>query len=139
MKMHAPVRNHSFLFTAVCVFGVAASGNALLAQDSTDSRWTYRPEQLRPFWLGDVVESESVLFVRDPKTGEARASLLFPVQNVIVVRNSAADVTYQEGVDFRFQQRFTRNRDTGWVSRRHEDAAGSAASRQIAEIPTNAS
>ena len=102
MKMHAPVRNHSFLFTAVCVFGVAASGNALLAQDSTDSRWTYRPEQLRPFWLGDVVESESVLFVRDPKTGEARASLLFPVQNVIVVRNSAADVTYQEGVDFRF-------------------------------------
>ncbi|MCP4508780.1 MAG: hypothetical protein GY826_20605, partial [Fuerstiella sp.] len=54
------------------------------------------------FWRGDVVERESVLFVRDSKTGEARASLLFPIQDVISIRNAAGDIAYQEGVDFHF-------------------------------------
>jgi acyl-CoA thioesterase I len=91
-----------YLFAAAFVSVVGLNSHSVLAQNAPNSRWTYSPESLRPFWLGDVVESESVLFIRDPKTGEARASLLFPVQNVIAVRNSAADVSYQEGVDFRF-------------------------------------
>ncbi|HIE99487.1 MAG TPA: SGNH/GDSL hydrolase family protein [Planctomycetes bacterium] len=103
MKIQAPARSRSFLFTAICVLGAALASNALMAQDASVNRWTYSPELLRPFWLSGVVEREPVLFVRDSKTGEARASLLFPIQNVIAIRNSAGDVAYQEGVDFRFR------------------------------------
>lgn len=48
--------------------------------------------------------NQCCLFVT-PKIGEARASLLFSVQKVIAVRNSAGNVTYQEGADFRFRSR----------------------------------
>lgn len=70
------------------------------AQDPPQSKWNYRPELLRPFWEGDTVEGESVLFIRDDKTGEARASVLFPITELIAVRNSADDVTYEDGNDF---------------------------------------
>jgi acyl-CoA thioesterase-1 len=62
--------------------------------------WTYAPELMRPFWQGDTMEGESVLFIKDPKTGEARASVLFPVREVVAVRNSAGDLTYENGRDY---------------------------------------
>ncbi|MEO2014985.1 MAG: hypothetical protein ABGZ53_11505, partial [Fuerstiella sp.] len=73
----------------------------LLADEPVESepaepRWKYSAKLLRPFWQGDTVEGESVLFMRDPKTGEAKASVLFPVMKVLSVRNSAGDVTYEE-------------------------------------------
>jgi acyl-CoA thioesterase-1 len=70
------------------------------AQDPPKPTWNYAPELLRPFWQGDVVEGESVLFIRDAQTGEARASVLFPLQEMLAVRNSAGDVTYENGKDF---------------------------------------
>ncbi|MDG2129378.1 MAG: SGNH/GDSL hydrolase family protein [Fuerstiella sp.] len=91
-----------FVITAVCMVVVGLSSNSLSAQDASDTRRMYSDKLLRPFWRGDIVEWESVLFVRDVKTGEARASLLFPVQKVIAVRSSDGDITYHEGVDFRF-------------------------------------
>ena len=87
-----------------CAFTIAVVlllASASAAQERTP--WKYSPELLKPFWQEDVVHGESVLFIRDEKTGEARASLLFPVQQVITVQNSARDVTYQEGVDFQFR------------------------------------
>jgi hypothetical protein len=48
------------------------------AEEPAKSAWNYRAELLRPFWQGNVVEDESVLFIRDEITGEARASVLFP-------------------------------------------------------------
>ncbi len=63
-------------------------------------KWNYSPELLRPFWLGGTVEGESVLFIKDDKTGEARASVLFPISEVVAVRNSVGDVTYENGKDF---------------------------------------
>ena len=103
MTMHSLSCSRLCQFAAAWTFVVGLNSISVLAQNEPDSRWVYSPDSLRPFWLGDVVEGESVLFVRDPKTGEARASLLFPVQNVIAVRNSAGSITYQEGVDFRFR------------------------------------
>jgi acyl-CoA thioesterase I len=102
IMMHALFCSRLCIFAAAFVSVVGLNSLPVLAQDAPDSRWAYSPDSLRPFWLGDVVEGESVLFVRAPKTGEARASLMFPVQNVIAVRNSAGSVTYEEGVDFRF-------------------------------------
>jgi hypothetical protein len=55
---------------------------------------------LQPFWQQEVVQDEPVLFIRDPETGEARASLLFDAREIQSVRNSAGDTTYQQGVDF---------------------------------------
>ncbi len=70
------------------------------AQES--AAWRYSSEQLRPFWLGDVVDQESVLFLRDDDSNESRGSLLFPIREIVAVRSSSGDVTYQEGVDYRF-------------------------------------
>jgi lysophospholipase L1-like esterase len=80
----------------------------LLADEPVESepaepRWKYSAKLLRPIWQGDTVEGESVLFMRDPKTGEAKASVLFPVMKILSVRNSAGDVTYEEGRDYRWK------------------------------------
>ncbi|MCA9117449.1 MAG: VCBS repeat-containing protein [Planctomycetaceae bacterium] len=64
------------------------------------AKWQYQPELLRPFWQGEVVEGESILFLRDPETGEARGEILFPATAVLSVQNSAGDVTYKEGKDY---------------------------------------
>lgn len=61
---------------------------------------TLSPELLRPFWQGTVMEGESVLFIRDAATGQAQAAVLFPIEKVLAVRNSAGDVTYEEGRDY---------------------------------------
>ena len=70
------------------------------ADEPAKPMWRYAPELFRPFWEGDVVEGESVLFIKNFKTGEARASVLFPVLKVQAVRNSVGDVTYEEGRDY---------------------------------------
>ncbi|MDG2391091.1 MAG: SGNH/GDSL hydrolase family protein [Planctomycetaceae bacterium] len=74
--------------------------NSALADEPTKPEWKYAPELLRPFWQGDVVEGESVLFIRNEKTGEARASVLFPTSKVLAVRNSVGDVTFEQGKDY---------------------------------------
>jgi acyl-CoA thioesterase-1 len=62
--------------------------------------WKYSASLLRPFWQGETVEGESVLFIKDPATGEARASVLFPIREIVAIRNSAGDVTYEQGKDY---------------------------------------
>jgi lysophospholipase L1-like esterase len=65
--------------------------------------WNYAPDLMRPFWLGEVMEGESVLFIKEPKTGAARASVLFPIREVVAIRNSAGDVTYEQGKDYEWK------------------------------------
>ncbi len=74
------------------------------AQETTqqNARWKYSSDALRPFWLGDVVEQESVLLLREDGAEEARGSLLFPISEIISVRSSSGETTYQAGVDYRF-------------------------------------
>lgn len=84
----------------VIVLGVGLLVGSLPAQEPGASKWTYSADLLRPFWQGTVIEGESVLFIKDPATGEARAAVLFPVEEVRTVRNSAGDVTYEAGRDF---------------------------------------
>ena len=65
---------------------VAMLCGAVFADEPAKGTWKYSPELLRPFWKGDVMEGESVLFIKDSASGEARASVLFPVQQVLAVR-----------------------------------------------------
>lgn len=71
-----------------------------MAQQPAHTGWKYQPQLLRPFWQGDTVEGESVLFIRDDTTGEATATVLFPIKEVLTVCNSAGDKTYEAGRDF---------------------------------------
>jgi len=64
--------------------------------------WKYSPELFQPFWLNEVIHSEPVLLIRDVVTHDARGSLLFPIDDIVVVTNAAGDIAYEEGVDFQF-------------------------------------
>ncbi len=87
--------------TFIGVLALAVTSlNSLIADEPAKPTWNYVPELLRPFWQGDVVAGESVLFIKDDKTGESRASVLFPVKEVLAVRNSVGDVSYEQGKDF---------------------------------------
>ena len=70
------------------------------AADPAKPTWQYNASLLRPFWQGTVMEGESVLFIKDSQTGEAKASVLFPVDEVLSVKNSVGDVTYENGRDY---------------------------------------
>lgn len=76
------------------------SFSGAVAEEPAQPVWSYTPDLLRPFWLGDTVIGESVLFIKDETTGDAKASVLFPIRQVLAVRNSAGDVTYEEGRDY---------------------------------------
>ena len=77
----------------LCIAVILAA--SMWAEEPAKPTWKYSPELLRPFWQGDTVEGESVLFIKDAKTGEARASVLFPIRKVLAVRNSVGDVTFE--------------------------------------------
>lgn len=79
------------------------NGTEVFAEEPAKSTWKYEPRFLRPFWQGDTVEGESVLFIKNPVTGQARASVLFPLRKVLAVRNSAGTVIYLEGRDYKWK------------------------------------
>ncbi len=89
----------SSLFFATIAFALMTYRTAN-SDEPAKPTWRYVPELLRPFWEGNVIEGESVLFIKDSKNGEARASVLFPVLGIKAVRNSVGDVTYEEGRDY---------------------------------------
>jgi lysophospholipase L1-like esterase len=72
----------------------------LRAQEADRPEWSYSAEQLRPFWRGEAMEGESVLFIKDETSGEARASVLFPIRELLSVRSSTGEVRYEEGRDY---------------------------------------
>lgn len=87
-------------FLAFRVLLIALLLSLCLQAQAQESKWAYRAELLRPFWEGEVTEGESVLFIKEGPDGEGRASVLFPIQEVLAVRNSAGDVTYENGKDY---------------------------------------
>lgn len=106
---------------------------AACAAEPAQPAWTYTPELLRPFWEGDTVERESVLFIKDPATGEAHGSLLFPPLQVLAVCNSAGDITYEEIRDYKFQpesRRMTLPAGSRIVSRTPQDLRRPAKSQK---------
>jgi lysophospholipase L1-like esterase len=82
-----------------CVLCLSVA-NGISAQQPDQHVWQYKPELLRPFWAGGVVQGESVLFIKDEKTGQASAKVLFAIQDVIQIQNSSGTVTYESGKDY---------------------------------------
>jgi acyl-CoA thioesterase-1 len=95
-----PTWKHSLILVGLIAVGINLFATASAAQDA--DAWQYSPNALKPFWQTDVIDGESVLFLRDTKSGIARASLLFPIKEVIAVRDSTGQTTYTEGIDFRY-------------------------------------
>lgn len=52
---------------------------------SGNAKWTYDAALLQPFWNANTLEGESVLFIKDPATDTAKATLLYPVQEIISI------------------------------------------------------
>src|SRR6185503_13793910 len=73
---------------------------AVPAEEPPKTGWKHSPDLLRPFWQGTTMEGESVLFIREEGESEARGSVLFPIDRVKAVRNSAGDLAYEEGRDY---------------------------------------
>ncbi|QDV68163.1 GDSL-like Lipase/Acylhydrolase [Rosistilla carotiformis] len=89
------------LFNIVLLF-VCIAWPTQNAPAEENASWKYHPAALQPFWAGERIEGESVLFLRDAKTGEALGSLLFPIAEIESVKSSSGEITYREGADYRF-------------------------------------
>lgn len=96
---------------AVCIaiIGTSMLSTRLIADENAKTvktaDWTYDAGLLQPFWLGDTVDGESVLFIKDPATGEAKAQLLFPVQDILNVTRAVnwrvpGGTTFEAGRDY---------------------------------------
>ncbi|MDA1014249.1 MAG: SGNH/GDSL hydrolase family protein, partial [Planctomycetota bacterium] len=98
----SPVPRFSHRVIRLLVAAVLVSSGAIAASadEPQQLRWNYAPELLRPFWQGDTVEGESVLFIRDESTDVTKASVLFPILSIASVRNSSGDITYESGRDY---------------------------------------
>lgn len=84
--------------SGLLLFGLGAA--VLAAGSEPAALGNDAPELLRPFWVGGVMTGEPVLFIKDDGRNEARASVLFPVEKVISVRNAAGTVEYEVGRDY---------------------------------------
>jgi acyl-CoA thioesterase-1 len=76
-----------------------------IATGTGNAAWMYDPGLMQPFWLGDTVNGESVLFIKDPATGEAKTQLLFPVKEVLNATRAVdwrvpGGTTFEAGRDY---------------------------------------
>ncbi|MBI1346886.1 SGNH/GDSL hydrolase family protein [bacterium] len=65
-----------------------------------ETKWQWSAEALQPFWQGATVYGESVLFLKDPEAETADAVVLFPINQIVSIKSSAGDITYEEGRDY---------------------------------------
>jgi lysophospholipase L1-like esterase len=61
-----------------------------------------RPEavDLTPFWSSEVMEGESVLFVKDAEAELPKARVVFEPTAILAVRSSSGETTYTAGQDY---------------------------------------
>lgn len=64
------------------------------------SPWSFRGEELQPFWGSGKMYGESVLFVRDGDDSQAIATLAITPTRIVSVCSSSGEKTYAAGTDF---------------------------------------
>lgn len=79
---------------------VAISPAAAVAAADGGKPWEFSAASLRPFWLSQTMEGESVLFIQDKAGEQPKASLLFEPTQILSVSSSSGEVKYQEGQDY---------------------------------------
>lgn len=62
--------------------------------------WRFDPARLRPFWLSDTMEGESVLFIKESAAAPPKAAVLFEPTKIISVSSSSGEVVYAENRDY---------------------------------------
>ena len=88
------------MFACALIIGISTlNATDARARDADAHEWNFSKDQLRPFWQGEIMDGESVLFVKD-ETGVARASVLFPIRELLSVQSSTGEVRYEEGRDY---------------------------------------
>ena len=75
-----------------------------LSEEQSKGSWEYSEDLLQPFWESEVMHGESVLFMRRAVGGDAQATVLFPVDRVLSVKNSTGDIIYEEGKDYKWSK-----------------------------------
>ena len=74
------------------------------ADEQLKGSWEYSEDLLQPFWETKVMHGESVLFMRRAGGDEARATVLFPIERMISVKNSTSDMVFEEGKDYKWSK-----------------------------------
>ncbi len=62
--------------------------------------WTYRGDELRPFWLTGTMYGESGLFVRQPEDAPPSITLLLVPTKILSVSSSSGETSYTAGTDY---------------------------------------
>jgi lysophospholipase L1-like esterase len=63
-------------------------------------RWTFDAAKLKPFWLSNTMEGESVLFIKDDAADRPHAAILFRPTKILSVCSSSGLAVYVEGRDY---------------------------------------
>jgi lysophospholipase L1-like esterase len=90
------------LLLFICLVGIPAD-DAKAAADATKGT-AFNREELKPFWKSKTMFGESVLFLRESQSQEARATLLFTPTKILSVKSSSGDIIYKEGKDYRLDK-----------------------------------
>ena len=83
---------------AAIAFATLCAAGALAAEPRVAS--PFPAANLRPFWIADTMQGESVLFVREEDAAQPAASLLFEPTCVLAVTSASGEVAYEEGRDY---------------------------------------
>ncbi len=86
--------------SAVVAVSLVAIASSAVPQAQADDSAALRPESLKPFWLSETMEGESVLFISDDATTAPKATLLFEPTKLLSICNSSGTTTYTEGRDY---------------------------------------
>jgi len=91
------------LLAGLCLFGVTLASvmvKPMKAQaDSAEPLFSLE-EALSPVWEGEISYMESVLPVENEFGGIDPIALLYPIEEIIEVKNAALTVTYEQGKDY---------------------------------------
>lgn len=86
---------------ALCLLGAALAGVFKIdAQASSDMHSYDIVKIMNPVWEGETSYMESVLVVENEYGGIDPIQLLYPIEEIVEVKNAELSKTYQKGVDY---------------------------------------
>ncbi len=93
-------KSHVLAAAAIALCGVSAVATAGNLSVGANERVFSMEEMLSPVWEGTTSYSESVLVVEESDGSIAPIQLLYPIESIVSVTDTAFKRTYTEGVDY---------------------------------------
>jgi acyl-CoA thioesterase I len=88
------------ILSLVFVFVVSASMDCASCGAEPARPWRFDAAKLKPFWLSETMEGESVLFVKQGDGAEPKAALLFVPEKIVSVSSSSGEIVYEARRDY---------------------------------------